>query len=101
MATPLVRIPQPQGGTMYAFASSARDMTRAFNSADLNFEFSKFALLDLPDFTDSVNNSNSIDFQTNLKQASGQTYVATQPNVDFAQNFSELCVKHGRNSFKG
>ena len=42
MATPLVRIPQPQGGTMYAFASSARDMTRAFNSSDLNFEFSKF-----------------------------------------------------------
>ena len=92
MATPLVRIPQPQGGTMYAFASSARDMTRAFNSADLNFEFSKFALLDLPDFTDSVNNSNSIDFQTNLKQASGQTYVATQPNVDFAQTFQNYAL---------
>ena len=92
MATPLVRIPQPQGGTMYAFASSARDMTRAFNSADLNFEFSKFALLDLPDFTDSVNNSNSIDFQTNLKQASGQAYVATQPNVDFAQTFQNYAL---------
>ena len=62
MATPLVRIPQPQGGTMYAFASAARDITRAFNSADINFEFSKFALLDLPDFTQSVNNSNTIDF---------------------------------------
>ena len=66
MATPLVRIPQPMGGTMYAFASSARDMTRAFNSSDLNFEFSKYALLDLPDFTDSVNGSNTIDFETNL-----------------------------------
>ena len=42
MATPLVRIPQPQGGTMYAFASSAKDMTRAFNSSDLNFEFRAF-----------------------------------------------------------
>ena len=75
MATPLVRIPQPQGGTMYAFASSARDMTRAFNSSDLNFEFSKFALLDLPDFTDSVNGSNTIDFELNLNQESLQMWL--------------------------
>ena len=92
MATPLVRIPQPQGGTMYAFASSARDMTRAFNSSDLNFEFSKYALLDLPDFTDSVTGSNTIDFDLNLKQASGQDYVAGQPNVDFAQTFQNYAL---------
>lgn len=92
MATPLVRIPQPQGGTMYAFASSARDMTRAFNSADLKFEFSKYALLDLPDFTDSVNGSNTIDFELNLKQASGQAYVAGQPNVDWAQTFQNYAL---------
>lgn len=92
MATPLVRIPQPMGGTMYAFASSARDMTRAFNSSDLNFEFSKYALLDLPDFTDSVNGSNTIDFETNLKQPSGQSYVAGMPNVDFAQTFQNYAL---------
>tara|TARA_B100000575_G_scaffold294680_1_gene313207 strand:- start:21903 stop:23840 length:1938 start_codon:yes stop_codon:yes gene_type:complete len=92
MATPLVRIPQPQGGTMYAFASAARDITRAFNSADINFEFSKFALLDLPDFTQSVNNSNTIDFELNLKQPSGQAYVAGQPNVDFAQTFQNYAL---------
>lgn len=92
MATPLVRIPQPQGGTMYAFASSARDMTRAFNSSDLNFEFSKYALLDLPDFTDSVYGSNTIDFELNLKQASGQAYVAGQPNVDWAQTFQNYAL---------
>jgi hypothetical protein len=92
MATPLVRIPQPMGGTMYAFASSARDMTRAFNSSDLNFEFSKYALLDLPDFTDSVNGSNTIDFELNLKQASGQAYIAGMPNVDFAQTFQNYAL---------
>jgi len=92
MATPLVRIPQPMGGTMYAFASSARDMTRAFNSSDLNFEFSKYALLDLPDFTDSVNGSNTIDFETTLKQPSGQSYVAGMPNVDFAQTFQNYAL---------
>tara|TARA_Y100000287_G_scaffold139720_1_gene114513 strand:- start:3181 stop:5121 length:1941 start_codon:yes stop_codon:yes gene_type:complete len=92
MATPLVRIPQPQGGTMYAFASAARDITRAFNSADINFEFSKFALLDLPDFTQSVNNSNTIDFELNLKEPSGQAYNATMPNVDFAQSFQNYAL---------
>jgi len=92
MATPLVRIPQPMGGTMYAFASSARDMTRAFNSSDLNFEFSKYALLDLPDFTDSVNGSNTIDFELNLKQPSGQKYVPGMPNVDFAQTFQNYAL---------
>ena len=92
MATPLVRIPQPQGGTMYAFASSARDITRAFNSADINFEFSKYALLDLPDFTQSVNGANAIDFQLNLKQPSGQPYVASMPNVDFAQTFQNYAL---------
>jgi hypothetical protein len=92
MATPLVRIPQPQGGTMYAFASAARDITRAFNSADINFEFSKFALLDLPDFTQSVDGANAIDFEVNLKQASGQPYDATMPNVDFAQTFQNYAL---------
>ena len=92
MATPLVRIPQPQGGTMYAFASSARDITRAFNSADINFEFSKYALLDLPDFTQSVNGSNTIDFELNLKEPSGQAYSAGMPNVDFAQSFQNYAL---------
>lgn len=92
MATPLVRIPQPQGGTMYAFASAARDITRAFNSADINFEFSKFALLDLPDFTQSVNNSNTIDFELNLKEQSGAAYNANMPNVDFAQTFQNYAL---------
>ena len=92
MATPLVRIPQPQGGTMYAFASAARDITRAFNSADINFEFSKFALLDLPDFTDSVNGSNTIDFNLNLKEQSGAAYNANMPNVDFAQTFQNYAL---------
>lgn len=92
MATPLVRIPQPRGGTMYAFASSARDMTRAFNSSDISFEFSNYALLDLPDFTQSVNGSNTIDFESNLMDASGSAYSAGAPNVDFAQTFQNYAL---------
>lgn len=92
MATPLVRIPQSQGGTMYAFASSAKDMTRAFNNPDIRFEFSKFALLDLPDFTTSIGGSNTIDFELNLKETSGSNYVATAPNVDFAKTFQNYAL---------
>jgi hypothetical protein len=92
MATPLVRIPQPRGGTMYAFASSARDMTRAFNNPDINFEFSHYALLDLPDFTQSTNGSNTIDFELNLVNTSGSAYSAGAPNVDFAQTFQNYAL---------
>lgn len=92
MATPLVRIPQAQGGTMYAFASSAKDMTRAFNNPDIKFEFSNFALIDLPDFTTAVSGSNTIDFELGLKQASGANYVAGAPNIDFAQTFQNYAL---------
>lgn len=93
MATPLVRIPQPQGGTMYAFASAARDITRAFNNADLKFEFSKYALLDLPDFTTPVNNSNTFDFSL-LKDTSGSDYSLSinGANVDFAKTFQNYIL---------
>src|SRR6056300_797204 len=93
MATPLVRIPQVQGGTMYAFASAARDITRAFNNADIKFEFSRYALLDLPDFTTPVNNSNTIDY-TQLKDSAGQAYSPSQngAGVDFAKTFQNYVL---------
>ena len=93
MATPLVRIPQAQGGTMYAFASAARDITRAFNNSDLKFEFSRYALLDLPDFTTSVNNSNTIDY-TLLKDTSGANYIPSTngPGIDFANTFQNYAL---------
>lgn len=93
MATPLVRIPQPQGGTMYAFASAARDITRAFNNSDMKFEFSRYALLDLPDFTTSVNNSNTINYSI-LKDTSGANYLPSQngPGVDFANTFQNYAL---------
>jgi hypothetical protein len=39
---------------MYAFANAARDLTRAYYNPDINFEFSKFALLDLPVYADFI-----------------------------------------------
>ena len=45
MAAPLIRIPQIQGGTLYAFASGTRDITRAFNNPDLQFDFSNYVII--------------------------------------------------------
>ena len=107
MATPLIRIPQEQGGTMYAFANSARDLTRAYYNPDINFEFSKFALLDLPvyadgnlsDPNDPTSGPNYINY-TNLFEGGGgenaSAYSDTSHdgngNVHFAQTFQSYAL---------
>ena len=97
MATPLVRIPQEQGGTLYAFASAARDLTRAYNNPDINFEFSKFALLNLPPVaTPSLGSTNNYIQFSNLFDGSGaNNYNDTNPdnaNVHFAQTFQNYAL---------
>lgn len=97
MATPLVRIPQEQGGTLYAFASAARDLTRAYNNPDVNFEFSKFALLNLPPVaTPSLGSTNNYIQFSNLFDGSGaNNYNDTNPdnaNVHFAQTFQNYAL---------
>jgi hypothetical protein len=96
MATPLVRIPQEQGGTLYAFASAARDLTRAYNNPDINFEFSKFALLNLPPVaTPSLGSTNNYIQFGNLFDASGVGYDDTSidnANVHFAQTFQNYAL---------
>ena len=48
--TPLIKTPQIDGGTLYTFSSASRDLSRSFNNENLKLVFSKFALLNLPDF---------------------------------------------------
>ena len=48
--TPLIRTPQADGGTFYTFSSAARDLSRTLNNENLRLVFSKFVLLNLPDF---------------------------------------------------
>lgn len=93
MATPLIRIPQEQGGTMYAFSSAARDLTRAYYNPDINFEYSKFALLELPVVSMPSNGENYIQFE-NLYQASGAQYI---PNADANVNFAQTMQNYALN----
>ena len=91
---------------MYAFANSARDLTRAYYNPDINFEFSKFALLDLPVYADAgVGNNdqstgpNYINY-TNLFEGGGgenaSAYSDTahdgNGNVHFAQTFQSYAL---------
>lgn len=94
MATPLIRIPQEQGGTMYAFSSAARDLTRAYYNPDIVFEYSKFALLDIPVAAEPApgSTSNFVQFE-NLFQSSGAQYNANgNANIDFAQTFQNYAL---------
>lgn len=101
MATPLIRLPQEQGGTMYAFSSAARDLTRAYYNPDLVFEYSKFALLDLPVVSSPSQGStnNYIQFD-NLFEGGAEgiapNYDDTDPddnaNRHFAQTFQNYAL---------
>jgi hypothetical protein len=84
MATPLIRIPQEQGGTLYAFANAARDLTRSYYNPDLNFNFSKFALIKVPVVSAPAQGStnNYIQFN-NLFDHSGAAY----------DDITKLCIK--------
>lgn len=79
---------------MYAFSSSARDLTRAYYNPDIVFEYSKFALLDLPVVAEPAqgSTSNYLQFE-NLFDASGAAYVPNgNANVDFAQTFQNYAL---------
>ena len=93
MATPLVRTVQEQGGTMFAFASATRDLTRAQGDPDLKFEFSHYALLDLPEVTASVNGLNTIQFD-NLEDIVGNSYGNV---VDANRSWSETFQNYALN----
>ncbi len=97
MSSPLIRTPLTQGGTFYAFTSAAKDLTRTFNNDDLKFEFSKFALLNIPDVDTPVHKENYIQFNTidgaifNELNADDNVNLA-ESLQNYALNFEELLL---------
>jgi len=92
MATPLIRTVQEQGGTMYAFASAARDLTRAQGDPDLKFEFSHYALMDLPEIATQVNGLNTIEFDRLKDVAGGQYTPSTDDNRSWSETFQNYAL---------
>ncbi len=81
---------------MYAFSSAARDLTRAYYNPDINFEYSKFALIDIPVVSDpGSSGANFIQFE-NLYQISGDSYndpvTSSDANVHFAQTLQNYAL---------
>jgi len=96
--TPFIRPLQVQGGTFYTFSSSAEDLAYTFNNSDNKFKFSKFALLNIPNF-DNSSSSNTNYIRLNgpdsafLDWANNtQKIITGDSNIDFSQSFQSYCL---------
>ena len=96
--TPLIKTPQADGGTFYTFSSSARDLSKTLNNDELKLVFSKFVLLNLPDFdkldpniTGSLDYANYMQFDTiDGMIASGG--LKGDPNVNFTESLQNYAL---------
>ena len=96
--TPFIRPLQVQGGTFYTFSSAAEDLAFTFNNSTNKFKFSKFALLNIPNF------DNSSISETNYVRLNGpdsafldwanntQKIITGDYNIDFSQSFQSYCL---------
>ena len=94
--TPLIRTPQADGGTFYTFSSSAKDLSRTLNNDELKLVFSKFVLLNLPDFdrldpTTFSNFENYMQFDT-IDGAIWNGGLKGDPNVNFTESLQNYAL---------
>lgn len=91
MATPLIRTLQASGGTFYAFSSASRDLSKTVNSDKLKFEFSKFALLNIPNVErPDTPDENFIQFNT--IDGSIQQGLNADNNINLSQSFQNYAL---------
>lgn len=90
MATaPLIRTPQTDGGTFYTFSSAARDLSKTLNNENTRLVFSKFVLLNLPDF-DRLDANTFSNFENYMQFNTIDGVIANgglkgDPNVNWAE----------------
>jgi hypothetical protein len=96
--TPYIRPLQVQGGTFYTFSSAAEDLALTFNNTVNKFRFSKYVLLNLPDFKHPVYGENTIQFNTIdssfLDVAEGNFVLADPNNLspNLEVSFQNYCL---------
>ena len=90
MATPLIRTPQVSGGVFYAFASAAKDLSKTFNNDQLKFQFSKYALLNIPNIEVPLHKENFIQFRS----IDGAIFngLNSDNNVNLAESFQNYAL---------
>ena len=96
--TPLIKTPQADGGTFYTFSSSARDLSKTLNNDQLKLVFSKFVLLNLPDFDKLDPNSlSSLDYANYMQFDTIDGMIASgglkgDPNVNFTESLQNYAL---------
>ena len=95
--TPLIRTPQADGGSFYTFSSSAKDLSRTLNNDELKLVFSKFVLLNLPDFdklgggVGFENDQNYMQFDT-IDGMIWNGGLKGDPNVNFTESLQNYAL---------
>lgn len=90
MATPLIKTLQVNGGTFYAFSSASRDLSKTLNNDQIKFEFSKFALLNIPYVSVPQNKQNYLQFRT----IDGAIFngLSGDDNINLAESFQNYAL---------
>lgn len=102
MATPFIRPINEKGGSFYTFSSASRDLVNSFNDDSVKFQFSKFALLNLPNIKTPTNNQNFIQFDTvdgainsGINQVNDLNVALATHLQNYALNFEEILIRNG------
>ncbi len=91
MTTPLINKIKTQGGTLYTFQSSTKDITKTFNNANIKFNFSKFACIDFPDIKTPFNGKNDVQFDT-IDGALVKATNLTDKNLTLSEHFQNYVL---------
>lgn len=94
--TPLIRTPQVDGGTFYTFSSAARDLSKTLNNDNLRLIFSKFVLLNIPDF-DKIDPNSFSNFQNFMQFDTIDGMIASgglkgDPNINFTESLQNYAL---------
>ena len=94
--TPLIRTPQVEGGTFYTFSSAARDLSKTLNNENTRLVFSKFAVLNIPDFGRlDFNTFGTYDNYMQFNTIDGEIFnggLNPDPNINWAEGLQNYAL---------
>lgn len=93
MATaPFIRPIRVQGGTFYTFPSCVEDLSFTFTNPNYNISFSKFALLNIPNFASPSDNQNYVQLRSIAGAFDKVGDTSSDPNIQFAESFQNYAL---------
>ena len=93
---PYIKPLQVTGGTFYSFTTAAEDLALTFNNDNTKFQFSKYALLNLPLFATPAHNENDLQLlavgESLAVGGPPQTTGGADMNINFGNSFQDYCL---------